>query len=118
MSELDAYLLVTFFCSVCGFFIGLGQKLMRLEKEEGEYLDPGARVLFALASLVGMGYLTAWLWVSYQPVIKLIPVFIIAAIGGWIGSAVGSSKVSAWLAAVGIVLMPVTFHAARYFSFI
>ncbi|RDB44729.1 hypothetical protein DU490_00075 [Halomonas sp. DQ26W] len=118
MSELDFYLLVALACTICGFFIGMGQVMVQegYDLERQKHRAPEARLAFVLASLLGMGYLVAWLWISYQPIFKLIPVFILATIAGVFGGTLTRDGVGPWLPIVGLVVMPSMFHAARFFE--
>lgn len=115
MSELDSYLLVALSCTICGFFIGMGQTIMTIE--EGHFdppLTPEIRMVFSLVGLVGLGYFIAWLWVSHQPMFKLIPVFLLASLAGLVGRGLTKAKITTWFPAMGLVIMPVMFHVARY----
>lgn len=118
MSELDIYLLVALFCAICGFFIGMGQEFMRTDHEPSDSSQPGptsgARIAFPFTSLVGIGYLIAWVWVSHQPIIKLIPVFILAALASRFGAGLASDRAGVWLPVAGIIMMPTAFHTVRY----
>lgn len=116
VSELDFYLVVALGCSICGLFIGMGNTLTHQDHEmdHAKQRSDLARVVFALAPVVGMGYLLAWLWVSYQPMFKLIPVFILAVVAGMCGGFLTRNGISPWWPATGVVMMPTMFHVARY----
>lgn len=115
MSELDSYLLVALSCVICGFFIGMGQTIMTIKEDHfNSPLMPEERMVFSLAGLIGIGYFIAWLWVSHQPLFKLIPVFLLASLAGALGGGLAKAKITTWFPAMGLVIMPMMFHAARY----
>ncbi len=115
MSELDFYLLVALSCTVCGFFIGMGQTMMAIDQDHFDSPPtPGVKAVFSLVSLVGIGYFIAWLWVSHQPMFKLIPIFLLATFAGVFGGGLTRARITPWFPAVGLVVMPAMFHAARY----
>jgi hypothetical protein len=116
MSELDSYLLVTLSCVVCGFYIGMGQMLMAMERNGDQVPSADARVVFHLSGLVGIGYLLAWLWSPGQPLFKFLPALILAYLAGMFGAALTKDKITAWAPATGLVVMPVMFHGTRYFG--
>lgn len=120
MSELDTYLLVILGSTICGFFIGMGNAMVidghTLERQKDR--SPEARIPFPLAALVGSGYFVAWLWVSYQPMFKLIPVFILATMAGVFGGQLTRDGIGPLLPTGGVVLMPTMFHVARYFGLV
>ncbi|MCG7592341.1 MULTISPECIES: hypothetical protein [unclassified Halomonas] len=117
MSELDSYLLVALSCTICGFFIGMGQTIMTIE--DGHFdtpLTPEIKMVFSLAGLVGTGYFIAWLWVSHQPMFKLIPVLVLAYLAAILGGGLTKAKITTWFPAMGLVIVPIMFHVARYWE--
>lgn len=119
MSELDIYLLVALSCTICGFFIGMGQMMVIAGHEiygPDSPPTPGAQMVFSLVGLVGIGYFIAWLWISYQPMFKIIPVFLLAAFAAIFGGGLTKAKITPMVPVVGLVVMPAMFHAASYFG--
>lgn len=119
MSELDSYLLVALACTICGFFISMGQTIMTIE--EGHFdppLTPEVRMVFSLAGLVGIGYFIAWVVISHQPMFKLIPVFLLAYLAGVVGGGLTKAKITTWFPAMGLVIMPLMFHVSRYLELV
>ncbi len=117
MSELDFYLLLTLGCSICGLFIGMGNALTQGHGPDHEkQRSDSAKVVFALAPVVGIGYLLAWLLVSHQPLLKLIPVFVLTYLAWMLGDFMTRNGIGPWWPAGGMVVMPLIFHTTRYFS--
>ncbi|WP_298723657.1 hypothetical protein [uncultured Oceanisphaera sp.] len=117
MSELDVFLLVLFFSCACSFFMGLGQKVGSLRGgEEQPTLEVSA--LGSLAGILGVGYFVAWLVVSHQPPLKLIPVFIIAVLAYRFGASFACRSLRIWLPLVGVCGVPFSFHFSSFLGLI
>lgn len=116
MSELDIYLLVALGSTICSFYIGMGKVMVEegYELERQKNRSPLERLAFVGSALLGMGYLIAWLVVSHQPMLKLIPVFILATMAGVFGGSLTRDGITPWVPAVGVVVMPLMFHVSRY----
>ena len=114
MSELDTYLVVGFFCLICAFFISLGTGFMRREKAKRGMTKPERGLAFSLCTCVNFCYYVAWLWLSYQPLLKLIPIFILSAVVARITDGLDYEEIGSWLPLVGIAISVSSFHALRY----
>ena len=44
--------------------------------------------------MIGTGYFIAWLWISHQPIFKLIPVFLLSYSASFIGASLTRSRIN------------------------
>lgn len=111
---------MTLVSTICSFYIGMGNVMVNQghELERQKNSSPLERLAFVGSSLSGMGYLIAWLVVSYQPIFKLIPVLILATIAGVFGGFLTREGITPWVPGVGVVVMPLMFHISRYLELV
>lgn len=124
MSELNTYLVATLFCSFCAFFIGLSSRYVTLYNEPYDSRNPpkvpgpGVGACATLSGLFGMVYSVLWLCVTHQPVVKLIPIFIVAYAACKFGQTFLSPDTSLWLPLFGLVFVPGSYHSLSYLGLV